>query len=181
MFIVLEGIDGCGKSTHAKLLATWLEMQGKKVYLTSEPTHGRIGQLIREILSGSLEVDPKTLALLFTADRAEHQEEIKSALDEGKVVVCERYYYSTVAYQNAQGVDWDWLLDLNKFAIQPDVVILLDIPLEEAERRYTGGEVFEKTSFLSKVRSNYSQFPELLIVDTSGSVDETQSKIREAL
>ncbi len=133
MFIVLEGIDGCGKSTQAKLLYDWLLSTGKKAELTAEPTKNKIGILIREILSGSEKVDPTALALLFTADRYEHLGNfIEPNLREGKIVICERYYHSTIAYQSAQGVNKDWLLQINSFARKPDFTIFIDVKPEIA-------------------------------------------------
>lgn len=146
MFIVLEGIDGCGKSTQAKLLGDWLKSEGYSVLLTAEPTHKGIGSFVREILASGEEIDPMALALLFTADRCEHlRNEIEPALAVGKVVISERYYYSTVAYQAAQGVSWDWLLTINSYALnhKPDLVFLLDVgpdfalpKIQEKDRRF---------------------------------------------
>ncbi|MBM3308691.1 MAG: dTMP kinase [Candidatus Altiarchaeales archaeon] len=156
MFIVFEGIDGCGKSTQAKLLADWLQAQGKRVLLTAEPTKGRIGLFLREILAGKTIVDPRTLALLFTADRYEHlAREIEPALKRNTIVVSERYYHSTICYQAAQGVSWNWLVDLNKFARKPDYTFLLDVPPKQSVRRKTAVEIFEEEKFLEKVRDNY--------------------------
>lgn len=177
MFIVFEGIDGCGKSTHARLLAEWLREQGKDVLLTAEPTRGRIGEFIREILSGSMEVEPTTLALLFTADRAEHVTEVEKALGSGKTVVSERYFHSTVAYQSAQGVDRDWLLQLNGFAPEPDLLLFLDVDPGESAVRTTTGEIFETTEFLSRVREEYMKF-DLRTIDTGRPRDAVQEQIR---
>jgi dTMP kinase len=179
MFIVFEGCDGCGKSTHARLLADWLRQKGRDVLLTAEPTEGRIGQLIREILSGKIEVDPRTLALLFTADRVEHVKEIRHALETGKDVISDRYYYSTVAYQAAQGVDRKWLLEMNVFALRPDLVLFLDIEPAEAERRAGSGEIFEKKDFLRKVRTEYGKFRTLKVVDSSRLKEQVQEEIRQ--
>ncbi|MFH1722894.1 MAG: dTMP kinase [Candidatus Altiarchaeota archaeon] len=135
MFIVLEGLDGCGKSTQAKLLADWLIERGGEVLLTAEPTRSRVGLFIREILASDIELDPKTLSLLFVADRIQHlKDEIEPALLAEKYVVSERYYYSTIAYQNAQEVSWDWLTGLNDFRA-PDVSILLDVPPKKASEK----------------------------------------------
>lgn len=132
MFIVLEGVDGCGKSTQAKLLADWLKEKGDDVHLTAEPSASRIGQFVREILSSEVELEPDALALLFTADRIHHlADDVEPALLQDKIVVSERYYYSTIAYQHTQGVDWDWLVNLNDFR-RPDVAVLLDVPPEKA-------------------------------------------------
>ncbi|MFH1055239.1 MAG: dTMP kinase [Candidatus Altiarchaeota archaeon] len=178
MFVVLEGVDGCGKSTHARLLAGWLRKSGHKVLLTAEPTRGRIGKFIREILSGKVRVDPKTLALLFTADRAEHMKEIKAALDAGKIVISERYYHSTVAYQSAQGVDRTWLLKLNEFAIKPDLVLFLDVDPGVGAGRTSTGEIFEEGRFLSKVRGGYLKFKGMVKVDSGRERKIVQDEIR---
>ena len=178
MFIVLEGVDGCGKSTHAKLLANWLREKGRDVLLTAEPTDGPVGRLIREVLAGKLVVDPRTLALLFTADRAEHVGEMRKALSEGKTVVCDRYFYSTVAYQCAQGVERRWLLGINGFAPKPKVVVLLDVDPALGEVRTRTGEIFERQEFLRKVRRQYLKFKGLKVVDSSRPAEEVQEEIR---
>jgi len=178
MFIVLEGVDGCGKSTHAKLLAEWLRERELEVLLTAEPTGGRTGKLIREVLSGKVKAEPRALALLFTADRAEHMPEIKSALDEGKVVVSERYYHSTVAYQAAQGVERWWLLKINDFAIEPDLVLFLDVKPSVGVKRTKTREIFEEGGFLEKVRAEYLKFRGLKAVDSGRPVDVVQEEIR---
>lgn len=179
--IVLEGIDGCGKTTHAKLLAQWLESNGKKVLHTKEPSYGPIGLLLREYLKK--ESLPLVDALLFTADRAEHVEkEINPALKEGKIVVCERYFYSTIAYQMAQGLDKNWLEKLNAFAPKPALTILLDLQPEVSVKRTTTNEKFENLVFLKKVRENYLQlakeekFP---VIDASGEKKAVQEAIRK--
>lgn len=133
MFIVLEGIDGCGKSTQARLLYDWLINTGREVKLTAEPTRENIGNFVREILSSGEEMDPMSLALLFTADRNEHIKNlVEPNLSKGKIVISERYYHSTVAYQSAQGVDRNWIIELNSFARKPDLVIFIDVKPERA-------------------------------------------------
>jgi len=135
MFIVMEGIDGCGKTTQAKLLYEWLIKEGHDVLLTAEPTSSIIGKCLKTILSSGVQIDPHALALLFTSDRYEHiKKEIEPALRDKKIVISERYYHSTIAYQAAQGVDREWLIDINSFAIEkkPDIAFLLDIPPESA-------------------------------------------------
>ncbi|MBD3388883.1 MAG: dTMP kinase [Candidatus Altiarchaeales archaeon] len=181
MFIVLEGGDGSGKSTHSRMLAEWLKEQGRKVHLTAEPTPGRIGQFIREILSGEVEVSPRTLALLFTADRAEHVREIEEALSEGNTVVCDRYYHSTIAYQSAQGVSREWLIELNSFAPEPDLVVFLDVEARRGALRTSTGEVFEKKEFLEKIREEYMKFKGLKVIDTSRPKEKVQEDIRKVV
>ena len=182
MFIVLEGIDGCGKSTQAKMLADWLEKNGQKTVLTAEPTKGRIGQYIREVLGGKEKVDPRTLALLFSADRCEHLgSEVMPAISAGNAVVCERYCHSTVAYQSAQGVDRAWLLELNRFALKPDLTIFLDVPPKDAMERKVGREIFEEKEFLGKVYKEYQGFKDVTHVDGSGKPEEVSERIRNTV
>ena len=180
MFIVLEGIDGCGKSTQAKLLYNWLSEKHDAI-LTKEPTGNRIGKLIREILSGSISVDPKTLALLFTADRYEHLEnEVIPALNDNKIVVCERYYFSTIAYQMAQGLDREWIEDLNKFALKPDISIFIDVPPKIAVKRTKTGEIFETLEFLKKIYENYLNF-DLIRINGKQDVDKVFEDIKKII
>jgi len=146
IFIVLEGADGTGKSTHAAMLGEYLKANGRDVVVTQEPTNGEIGRMIRRVLSGELKVTPRALALLFTADRAEHvAKEIAPALAAGKVVISDRYYHSTVVYQSAQGVPEDWIYQMNSFAPEPDLTIVLSVPPEQAIGRIKDRqkEVFE--------------------------------------
>lgn len=178
----MEGLDGCGKTTQAKLLSDWFKKEkGREVFLTAEPTQGEIGKFIRKILSGSHEVDPKTLALLFTADRYEHlKNEVLPALKEGKVVISERYYYSTIAYQLAQGVEKNFLLEINKFARKPDVTIFLDIEPKVGVSRTKTQEIFERVDFLEKVRENYLKFQDNFVkIDGSQSKEKVFSEIKK--
>jgi len=182
IFIVLEGIDGCGKSEQAKLLYGWLLSEGKEVLLTAEPTRNRIGKFIREILSGKEDVDPKTLALLFTADRAEHlRSEIEPALDEGKIVISERYYHSTISYQVAQGVDKGWLLELNSFARKPEITILIDSDPTIATKRTTTGEIFENEEFLGNVRQNYLELDDITRIDGDRPSEYVFTDVKKAV
>lgn len=183
MFIVFEGLDGCGKTTQAKLLADFLADQGNKVILTAEPTKGRIGLFIREILGGRHEVNPKTLALMFTADRYEHLgEEVEPAIGRGDIVISERYYHSTIAYQAAQGVDRGWLIDLNKFAPKPDITLYLDVKPKTGAGRTKTGEIFENPAFLEKVRDNYRKFDsEMVKVDAERPIKEVFNDIKRII
>ncbi len=193
-FIVLEGADGSGKSTHARLLSEHLKGCGMGVVVTQEPTKGFIGQAIRMILSGKIKVSPETLTLLFTADRAEHVDKvIKPALEEGKVVISDRYYYSTVAYQSVQGVNEQWISQLNSFVPDPDLVIVLEVASEKALARmsHREKEVFEVLNFQKKVQQKllnlaYGERNKLSkpgkiwkVFSNAGRVKEVQSKIRE--
>ncbi|HDZ35926.1 MAG TPA: dTMP kinase [Thermococcus sp.] len=193
-FIVIEGIDGAGKSTQAKLLAEWFEKKGYEVVLTKEPTDTAFGKLIRRlVLTGGKEgiidgarISHEAEALLFAADRAEHVHKlIKPSLEAGKVVISDRYFYSSLAYQWARGLDLEWLIDLNRFAIRPDLVILLDLPVKESMKRINGRSIkteFDKIVELQKkVRENYlelaGRFPEIKIVNAMASVEDIHNDI----
>ncbi len=185
MFIVIEGADGTGKSTNAKMLGEHLRKSGRRVINTAEPTKGIIGRMIRRVLSGEINLPPRALALLFTADRAEHVETvINPGIKEG-VVICERYFYSTIAYQSAQGLDAEWLSAINSFAPIPDLVILLTLPPEEAISRIVKDkEVFEVVGFQEKVQRKLLKMSSedskrWVVVKANRPIDEVQQEIRE--
>ncbi|MEM2282373.1 MAG: dTMP kinase [Candidatus Hadarchaeales archaeon] len=159
IFVCLEGLDGCGKSTQSKAISRWLNSIGKKVLLTAEPTNGPVGRLLREMIKGRVKFSPLTEAMLFAADRNQHlEEEVKPALADGKIVICERYIHSSLAYQPARGVPEEVVRELNKHFQRPDLVILLDIPVEVAMKRMRGKKLdrFEADrEFQERVRENY--------------------------
>lgn len=194
IFIVIEGIDGAGKSTQAKLLAKWFERRGYDVVLTKEPTDTAFGKLIRKlVLTGGREgiidgakISHEAEALLFAADRAEHVKKlIEPSIKAGKVVISDRYFYSSLAYQWARGLDLEWLINLNKFAIRPDLVILLDLPVKESMKRINGRQLkseFDRIAELQKrVRENYlklvEMFPEMKIVNALASIEDIHNDI----
>jgi len=196
LFFVLEGIDGAGHSTHARRLGEWLEAEFPelrgKVVLTREPTDGPIGSLIRSALKGEFEVGPRALALLFTADRLEHVRTIiEPKLREGCVIVSDRYYLSTLAYQSASGVDLEWLMALNAGCPRPDLTILLDAPAEVCWARLRSCrshlELFEDPSFLEAVRQRFLKLAEVLkekgerivIVNTDRPFEEAHREVVE--
>jgi dTMP kinase len=185
--IVIEGLDGCGKSTHAKLLAAWLRSRGYKVVTTDEPTDGLIGQLIKRSLKGELRLPVAAEALLFAADRAQHVVEVISpALKAGKIVITERYICSSLAYQSARGLSMSWIEAINKHAIKPDLTILIDVPAEVGltrVKRMRKLDTFESDMRLQqRVRANYLHLSErkgLKVVDGARSIDVVQADIRK--
>jgi len=158
VFIVFEGIDGSGKDTHIKLLSEELRQQGQSVLETAEPSGNEVGALLRRYQRKSGKRLPaETEALLYTADRYEHvRNVVEPALKKGQIVLSNRYFYSTLAYQGAMGVDLDWIREMNRFAPKPDAAILLDIlpefSLQRLRRRRT---VFEQLENLRRVREIY--------------------------
>lgn len=175
LFFVFEGIDGSGQDTQAKLLQTALEKLGHHVWLTGEPTDGRTGKFIRRILQGKAK-DPGPLGIqnLMTIDRIHHVPTIQEYLKVGKTVICVRYFYSTLAYGLADGLDYLDLWRPNERFPRPHLAIYLDvnpvISLKRMEQRGEPLELFEKQEFLAKVRKNFLKmianrdFPELKLV-----------------
>jgi dTMP kinase len=157
LFIVLEGIDGTGKSTQTRRLAEWFTRHGREVVTSREPTDGPWGRKLREsAATGRL---PATEELeLFLRDRQQHVEElIRPALAAGKVVILDRYYFSTMAYQGARGFDPAEIRRRNEaFAPRPDLLLLLDLDVDTALSRIgTRGDTanaFEQHAALSRCR-----------------------------
>ncbi len=184
-FIVIEGIDGSGKTTLAKRLAG-----SRDVWLTAEPTKGKLGSMLR---SGELgEIPPAAEALLFAADRAVHTAEIDSELEKGRWVICDRYAGSTVAYQSASmgdSADWDWLNSMQAHSvIRPDAVILLDMDPEASMARVgsRGEELsrFEKPEFQRRVREAYLRLADqfgYIVIDASKGPEEVYADAVKAL
>ena len=134
-FIVLEGPDGSGTTTHVSLLADALRAQGEDAIVTQEPTTGPIGTFIRQELSKGV-IPAAALQMLFSADRAWHVEDVLlPALEEGKTIVCDRYLLSTLIYGQALGLDSEWLEHMNKNFIRPDKLIIVLPPFETCFKR----------------------------------------------
>ena len=178
VLLALEGIDGCGKSTQAELLAAALRERGLEVVLTCEPTDSPLGQQIREYFQGpDRYLSPKEELNLFMADRREHVAEvIEPALAEGKIVITDRYYYSSVAYQGALGLDPDRILAQNEvMAVRPDLAVILTLPVAQALARLSATpqrarQVSEDPAYLEQVATIYAglQGPHLRHLDASG-------------
>ncbi len=192
VFIVLEGIDGTGKSTVSKKLKAWLEENGREAVLTAEPTDDWLGKAVRR--ANNEELDPRTESLLFTADRCQHTLRIEQMLKDGKVVICDRYYGSTVAYQGA-ALEKDmgenavsWLLNLNGPVVRhPDVTILLTSDPKVAMNRVGNrGELskFERVDYLTKVQDIYltlAREARWTVVDSNGKLPEVLEAVKKAI
>jgi dTMP kinase len=178
VLLALEGIDGCGKSTQAELLATALRKRGLEVVLTREPTDSPLGRQIREYFQGHERyLSAKEELNLFMANRREHVAEvIDPALAEGKIVISDRYYYSSVAYQGALGLDPDRILAQNEvMAVRPDLTIILTLPVAQALARLSGTpqrprQVSDDPAYLERVAAIYAGLkgPHLRHLDASG-------------
>ena len=179
MLVNLEGIDGCGKSTQSKLLREKLEEKGEKVLILKEPTKRPHGQKLWDVLHGKRKASNEEILELFVLDRKQHVEEkIQPALDDGTVILMDRYYYSSMAYQVAGGIDVEEIREKHVFAPRPDVVLIFDLPVSVALERVKGhsdADEFEKEEHLEKVREAYLDLgndPLVRIVDATGTPEE---------
>ncbi|MDD3791605.1 MAG: dTMP kinase [Candidatus Bathyarchaeota archaeon] len=162
VFIVIEGLDGSGKTTQARLLAKKLSKK-YNIFLTTEPSRGKIGSYIREYYLYEKQRLPTDVeALLFAADRLEHvKKEVVPALDEGKLVICDRYLHSSLAYQGSSGLSIDWIRGINSKALQPDIGIFIDLAPEVVLKRLNRKKsVMETLETQQKVREIYLKFVE---------------------
>jgi len=163
VFICVEGLDGCGKTTQTKLLVERLEKKGYDAIYTAEPSRGEIGSFIKEYcLHGETRVSSIVEALLFAADRFEHVEkEVIPTLNEGKLVVSDRYVYSSLAYQGAAGLDLEWIEKINEHAIRPHLAVFIDVEPETVIQRLKPKKsVMENLGTQQKVREVYMKFVE---------------------
>jgi dTMP kinase len=158
VFICIEGLDGSGKTTHARRLVRNLCERGFDVKYTTEPSIGEIGTFVRQrILQGRKRVPSVVEALLFAIDRIVHvEEEIRPALCKGGIIVSDRYVYSSLAYQGATGLDTEWIEKINRFALLPDLAIYIDVPPEVVIKRLRGTKsVMESLRVQREVYSVY--------------------------
>jgi dTMP kinase len=186
-FIVFEGIDGSGKTTQARMLANHLTSKGVQVILTAEPSEGPVGSYIRSLTNRAR---PEEEARLFTEDRRDHLERtIIPALTKGFIVICDRYVYSSVAYQGSRGISPKSILaDNRRFALPADVTFLIEIDVDLAMKRIGSGRSntytpLEIRSDLEKVDSIYKTLVDPCIIRISGanSQDEVHSQILQHL
>ena len=196
-FITFEGIDGCGKSTQLRMLASELRLRGQEVVATREPGGTPLGLRVRQLVLDSEEhVDPLAELLLYAADRAQHvRTHVRPALDSGHVVLSDRYADATVAYQGAgRGFPPELVAELVVLAtggLMPDLTLIFDLPVDESQRRQarrTSKGIAadrldaEDAAFHTRVRDAYLRIaaaePDRVhVIDASGSVQETQSQV----
>ncbi len=186
VLIVFEGIDGTGKSTQARLLADALRAEGRRVILSREPTNGAFGQRLRaSATSGRL--SPEEELQLFLQDRREHVETlIEPALQGGEIVILDRYYFSTMAYQGARGFDPAEIRRVNEeFAPQPDLLLLFDLPVETALGRIGvrdgKGNEFEQRESLSRCAEIFHSIRNefVRLIDADQPVEDIHRAVRE--
>ena len=194
-FIVFEGIDGAGKTTQVKLLAERLQAEGKRVEITAEPTGGPEGKLLREALGGRIRKSECEMAVMFVADRIAHNIDevsgINALVDAGAYVICDRYYYSTLAYQG-QSTDYEWVKSMNLGCPEirrPDLCVYLDLTPEQSLARISKGresvEIYENIETLTRVRNTFlsiiddlrAEGDSISVVDASRSPEEIAEEI----
>jgi dTMP kinase len=161
-FIAIEGIDGAGTTTQAALLAAKVKESGRTVFSTSEPTDSPVGRLLRQVLAGVYTMSAETIAHLFAADRHEHlfaQHGIMARRARGEVVICDRYKYSSLAYQSVSA-DPELVRLLNDRFPDPDILLYVDLPPDEGDKRLadrSSREIYEKLEFQRLVSENYQR------------------------
>ncbi|MDF2948261.1 MAG: tmk [Sedimentibacter sp.] len=196
IFIVLEGPDGSGKSTMAKKIGDYYRGNGREIEFTREPGGTKIGEKVRDIIldNNNTEMDYRTEALLYAAARAQLvSEKIKPWLNEGKIVISERYVYSSLVYQGiGRGLGVEEVMKINDFAIaglKPDMVLMLDVNPEKALKRKLvgGGDRLENehVSFHKEVYEGYKKliqfFPEIKLINAERSIEAIFRDIKKII
>ena len=192
--IVFEGLDGSGKGTQTELLVNYLRERGKKVCLTAEPTASSTGGIIRDALGGLTPRDAYELSAMFMADRIFHNVNpvngIRQYLEQGIDVICDRYYYSSFAYQGIDA-DLEWVMQINlscKEITKPDMCIFLDVDTDRCDERIGSSrmnrEIYENKETQKKIRKRFYEVFEKLgsteniqIVDAGRSIEEVSADI----
>jgi dTMP kinase len=196
-FVVVEGLDGAGTTTQAERLASALQARrGVAVELTHEPTNGPIGAVLRQAIEGRLTLDPAALALAFAADRADHLfnpvNGVVAALEAGRWVISDRYVLSSLAYNRGDATSREWLAELNRHAIAPDLTVFVDVDPEICLRRIgarsSADELFHSRDKLVAIDRNYRELIDaghvhgpLERVDGSATIDAVEQAIWSAV
>lgn len=185
LLIVFEGTDGTGKSTQLQLLSQLLLQQGYPVITTREPTDGQYGQRIRQLYTNRENCSHQEELELFLADRREHVTGlITPALSQGKIILCDRYFLSTAAYQGAIGFDPENILKQNSFAPDPDIALLFQAALATGLSRITSGRGeklndFEQKDNLRKVAAIFDAMdrPYIRRINAEGSLEDVHHRV----
>ncbi|MCL1978442.1 MAG: dTMP kinase [Candidatus Bathyarchaeota archaeon] len=177
VFICIEGLDGSGKSTQARLLTKKLCQAGYAAVFTAEPSQGKIGKFIRSRLFEQERMPTTVEALLFAADRIEHvQNIVVPALEAGKIVISDRYVYSSLAYQGSVGLNLGWIETINAYAQKPDLSIFIDVApeivLERLKRKKSVMENLQTQQYVQKIYQKYVEKGELKRIDGAKSKNE---------
>lgn len=199
LFIVFDGMDGTGKTTQMRLLADRLAAEGIPVELTAEPTDMESGRRLRHVLSGAERVGNSEIATLFLFDRIAHnihpERGIRRHLADGVTVLCDRYYYSSMAYQG-QGDSFEWVARMNidcPDVLRPDGCIFFDMAAEASMARIRAGrtdgalEIYETVAQQDRIRARYTRVRDYLdgrdlicTVDADGTVEEVAERVWQA-
>ena len=185
ILIVFEGTDGTGKSTQLALLSRYLQDKGYPVLITREPTEGQYGKKIRSLYMNRCSCSREEELELFLADRREHVEQLLApGLAEGKIILCDRYFLSTAAYQGARGFDPENILTRNHFAPDPDLALIFQAPLDTGQNRITSGRGeklndFEQKDDLRQVATIFASIKRSYVrfIDASGSIEEVRRQV----
>ena len=185
LLIVFEGIDGTGKSTQMSLLASYLKKKGFTVIETREPTNGKFGRQIRALYTNRRGVSREQELELFLADRQEHVHTVLTpGLQDGNIILCDRYFLSTAAYQGAVGFSPAEIIEKNNFAPPPDLALLFYVPPKIGIERITAGRGdtlndFEQEASLQKVAAIFDslEFPYIRRIDATGSIESIQKSV----
>jgi dTMP kinase len=190
-FIVIEGLDGSGKSAQVDLVIDFLKENGKEVVVTKEPTvESEAGRRIKQALKKEIIVEPLELQKLYVQDRKEHlNNKVIPALEDGKFVVSSRYAFSTFAYGHSDGLDVDSLIKLNEDFLLPDLTIVVDVDpescVERIEKRGESKELFEKLEKLTKVNEIYKKIPSMfenvIMINGKKSISEVFADIKQEI
>lgn len=186
-FISVEGLDASGKTTQTKLLVKNLKKKGFNAVYTTEPSKGRIGRLIRRhVLLGENRLSEVLEALLFAADRIDHLErEVLPALGEKKIVVSDRYLYSSLAYQGAAGLDLKWIEEINKWAMKPDLTMYIDVPpevmLKRLKRKKSIMETLQNQQQVREIYLKLVKAHNLCVIDGNKPKSKVAKEILEAV
>lgn len=188
MYVVLEGIDGVGKTTHINQLVKYYNSNGIETRNISEPTNSNVGQLLRQELKNEDSVNDtnqQMLALLFAADRLTQKDEIlRYKNNPDNLLLSDRSFYSSICYQNNYSITPKWLYQINQQAPRPDLLILLDLNENMAVQRCVGDEVFENIEFLRKTRYNYLKllrYPNTVKIAAYHNINQVQKQIRNVI
>jgi len=194
LFIVIDGLDGSGKSELIKNLHNYLLSKSKnyRILTTREPSDGTYGREIRKILEEEKDpiINAEKLLELFTKDREDHLKNVilpfLEKTNEDTIVLCDRYYHSNIAFQNTQGLEFERIIDKNKDFRKPDITFILDLKPEIALERikHREKEKFEQLEFMKKLRNNFLKLPKLLnenikIVDASKNAEEVLEVVKK--
>ncbi len=201
-FIVFEGLDGAGTTTQAARLQSLLTRRGLRSFLTHEPTPDPVGAFIRRLLTGQERADDGSvyrpgetvMGLLFAADRLAHSVGITARLAGGETVICDRYIFSSMAYQTSDpAIRAEWIIDVNRGCAVPDVTVFLatpvDVCLERVTTRRGDASIYENRDHLETIAANYEKllplyeaaFGKVVRIDGSMGADEVHAAVLDTL